>query len=120
LLRRVRRTGIGGFWIDGAEETGARMFDPHEERFTFAALVTILDRVADNLATIILDQQPDHFRWVELDRETGVITKASSFAGSAVVGCSQDHDARRRSYRTCIVPNEARRMSQWLVDASPP
>ena len=62
---------IGGLWVRGAVIGGARDFDPHEEYFVFAPFGRVLER------DYILDQHPDHFRWVTLDPDTGVIATAN-------------------------------------------
>ncbi len=55
----------------GAEIGGARDFDPHEEYFVFAPFGRVLER------DYILDQHPDHFSWVTLDPDTGIIATAN-------------------------------------------
>lgn len=67
---------LGGLWCEPHDRAGEQPFDQDAEYFVFAPLATVLDR-ADELDEIILDQHPDHFSWVMLDRDTGAITTAN-------------------------------------------
>ena len=42
----------------------------------FAPLTTIVERAGET-DELVLDQHPDHFSWVMLDRKTGAITSAN-------------------------------------------
>jgi hypothetical protein len=67
---------IGDLWVGPAKQRGERAFDSDEESFVFAPLDTILERLGET-ETIILDQDPDYFRWVTLDPATDEIACAN-------------------------------------------
>jgi hypothetical protein len=76
-------TELGGLWVRPHKTGGAQPWDAEAEHFVFAPLERVLDK-SDGLDAIILDEHPDHFSWVMLDRTTGAVTTANKIERTPV------------------------------------
>lgn len=65
---------LDGLWVGGASIAGRREFDPDDEALVLAPIEHVLGH---HLDVFILDQHPDHFSWVTLEPETGIISTAN-------------------------------------------
>ncbi|HPH65988.1 MAG TPA: hypothetical protein PLF40_09605 [Kofleriaceae bacterium] len=68
---------LGSLWVGGGKKGGERPASANEEFFVFAPFGVLLDRNAESDDLIVLDQHPDNFSWVQLDRTTGEVSKAN-------------------------------------------
>jgi hypothetical protein len=76
-------TELGGLWVRPHTIGGEQPWNPDAEYFVFAPLTTIVERAGET-DELVLDQHPDHFSWVMLDRTTGAVTSANKLERTPV------------------------------------